>query len=62
MKKAMGKCRKKLILWGILGLLIAVCSVCSYIHRRVILAAVKKEPLPECPHWLPGCLKEKLGV
>ena len=60
MKKC--NCRKKWVLWIVLGLLIACCSVWVYIHRRLILAMVKQEPRPACPHWLPGCLKEKLGV
>ena len=62
MKKCKCNCRKKWILRIVLGLLIACCSVLVYIHRRLIRAAIKKEPLPECPHWLPGFLKEKLGV
>ena len=62
MKKALKKCEKKVILWLVLGLLIACCSVFNYIHRRVIRAVIKKEPMPDCPHWLPPCVKDKLGI
>ncbi|MBQ3277422.1 MAG: hypothetical protein IJH47_10325 [Oscillospiraceae bacterium] len=62
MKKCKCKCGKKVCLWVVLGLLIACCSVFNYIHRRVIRAAVKKEPMPDCPHWLPPFVKDKLGI
>ena len=51
-----------LVFWLIVGILIACCSVLCYIHRRVIRAAIKKEPMPACPHWLPPFIKDKLGV
>ena len=54
---------KKKVLW-ILCAVAAVCTVCctiwAFIHRRAIRAAVRHEPMPACPHWLPGCLREKL--
>ena len=62
MTRSMKKSQKKLIFWLIIGVLIACCSVFCYIHRRVIRAAIKKEPMPACPHWLPPFIKDKLGV
>ena len=61
MKRSRSKSRK-LVFWLIVGILIACCSVLCYIHRRAIRAAIKKEPMPACPHWLPPFIKDKLGV
>ena len=57
------KCsRIRLVLWALLALCV-VCTTCwTYVHRRVIRAAIRGEKLPECPHWLPEGLKNKLGV
>lgn len=55
-------CRTKLVLHILLAVLIVGCTALVYIHRRAIRAAIKGDPLPACPHWLPKKLKEKLGV
>ena len=36
-------------------------TVWAYVHRRLIRAAVKSEPLPVCPHWLPGAVEKLLA-
>ena len=53
---------KKLKTWilVIASVLAVLCAAWAFIHRRVILAAIRREPLPACPHWLPRCLREKL--
>jgi len=55
------KSRKKTWLAILIAVLVCVCTCLVYIHRRVIRAAIKGEPMPECPHWLPKGLKEKYG-
>ena len=54
---------KKKLLW-ILCAVAAAWAVCCtawvFIHRRAIRAAIRHEPIPACPHWLPACLREKL--
>ena len=52
--------KKTWILVIIAAVFVAICTAWAIIHRRVIRAAVRREPLPACPHWLPGCLREKL--
>ena len=52
---------KKLIWLIVLILWVCCITVWVYIHRRVIRAAIKKEPMPACPHWLPKTLREKCG-
>lgn len=55
--------KKKCWIWAVAAAIILVCMVTAWviIHRRAIRAAVKGEPMPACPHWLPGCLREKLA-
>lgn len=52
MKKALGIA---------LGIGIACMVACAVVHRRVIAAAVKGEPIPEPPAWHKGhpCLKQR---
>ena len=52
------KCKKKTWLAVLIAVLVCLCTCLVYIHRRVIRAAIKGEPMPECPHWHP-CLKKK---
>lgn len=52
---------KKLIIWILAVLFVCCVTVWVYIHRRVIRAAVKGEPMPACPHWLPEALRNKCG-
>ena len=33
------------------GLIVGGCIACAIDHRRVIVACVKGEPLPEPPEW-----------
>ena len=28
-----------------------LCACCLYTHRRVILALIKREPMPPAPKW-----------
>ncbi len=53
--------KKKTWVIVILAVAACLCAVWTFIHRRVIRAAVKGEPMPECPHWLPACLRGKFG-
>lgn len=39
------------IAWCAAGLLAASTIACAVVHRRVIAAAVKGEPMPEVPEW-----------
>ncbi|MBR3343294.1 MAG: hypothetical protein IKQ27_00545 [Lachnospiraceae bacterium] len=39
-------------LWKLLCALFCLCTICFVvIHRNVIKAAIKGEPLPEAPEW-----------
>ena len=49
-----------LVITAIVAFFVALCAAWAFIHRRVIRAAIRREPYPACPHWLPGCLREKL--
>ncbi|MBR2582793.1 MAG: hypothetical protein IKD61_05310 [Oscillospiraceae bacterium] len=50
-----------IVIAAVVGFLAALCAVWAFIHRRVICAAARKEPFPACPHWLPGCVLEKIA-
>ena len=50
-----------IVIAAVVGFLAALCAVWAFIHRRVIRAAAQKEPFPACPHWLPGCVLEKIA-
>ncbi len=59
-------CEKCKLIWKVFlvaailfGCLLAVWT---FIHRRLIRAAVKSEPLPVCPHWLPGLVEKLLAA
>ena len=51
--------KKKTALYILLGVIIALVTCFVYIHRQVIRAAIKGEPLPECPHPHPCCCAKK---
>ena len=53
---------KKIIRIILIVLLILAFSAFVYIHRNLIKALIKKQPRPKCPHWLPACIYEALGV
>ena len=57
-----GAIMKKLKTWIIViaAVYVAMCTAWVFIHRRLIRAAIRKDPLPGCPHWLPGCIRETL--
>ena len=55
------KCVWKLCLFFAV-LIGCLLTVWIFVHRRVIRAAVKGDPLPVCPHWLPGALKKLLDA
>ena len=40
----------------------AAITAWVYFHRDLIKALIKKQPKPKCPHWLPRCIGEALGV
>jgi len=46
---------------AVIGFFAALCAVWACVHRRVIRSAIRKEPFPACPHWLPGCILEKIA-
>ena len=46
---------KKALIWCAIG---AVVGCLVYVHRRVILAAIKGEELPEAPAWHFWCRKK----
>ena len=50
-----------IVIAAVVGFLAALCAVWAFIHCRVICAAARKEPFPACPHWLPGCVLEKIA-
>lgn len=38
--------------WGIVGIVVGVLlACCCIVHRRVIRALIKREPLPKAPKW-----------
>lgn len=38
--------------WGIMLIVVAVLLLCCcFIHRRVIRALIKHEPMPKAPKW-----------
>lgn len=39
---------KKVLFWCLFG---ALFGCCVYVHRRVILALIKGEELPQAPAW-----------
>ncbi len=39
----------KFLLWALLAALCGCLAYMVFVHRHVILAAIKGEPLPECP-------------
>ena len=58
-------CKNSKLIWKIL-LVAAILFGClltawAYIHRRLIRAAIKGEPLPVCPHWLPRAVEKLLA-
>jgi hypothetical protein len=55
--------KKKLWILCLAAVLYAIFStVWVIVHRRLIRAAIRREAIPACPHWLPGCVLEKLAV
>ena len=53
--------RIMIVIAAVVGFIAALCAVWAFVHRRVIRAAIRKEPFPACPHWLPGCVIEKIA-
>ncbi len=51
--------KKKTWIYILLGVLIALAACFAFIHRRVIRAAIKGEPLPPSPHKC--CCGERAG-
>ena len=45
----------------VLGVLVGCMAASLFVHRRVIAAAIKGEPLPEPPEWHKGhpCIGQK---
>ena len=41
--------------------LAVIITALVFVHRRLIRAAVKNEPLPVCPHWFPGKIDKILS-
>lgn len=52
---------KKVLICALITALLGCCMYLVYVHRRVIKAALKGEPMPKCPHWLPRAFKKKYG-
>ena len=52
--------RIMIIVGAVIGLLIALWAVWTFIHRRLIRAFIFNEKTPACPHWLPDCVREML--
>ncbi len=57
-----GSVWKKVFRILLILVLVAAFAAWVYIHRDLIKAFIKKQPKPKCPHWLPGFIREKLGV
>ena len=53
-------CLWKWIMWVCVAL-VCLFTLLVYIHRRLIRAIFKNEPVPACPHWLPILVKKLLS-
>ena len=53
-------CLWKWIVWVCIAL-VCLFTLLVYIHRRLIRAIFKNEPVPACPHWLPALAKKLLS-
>lgn len=49
--------KKKTWIFVLIAVFAALVTCWVFIHRRVIRACIKKEPLPPCPDWHPDCVK-----
>ena len=53
-------CLWKWIVWVCIAL-VCLFTIWVFIHRRLIRALIKNEPVPACPHWLPALAKKLLS-
>ena len=54
--------RWKIWLSVIIGVIVCLVTAWVFIHRRLIRALIRNEEKPECPHWLPQCMREESEI